>query len=84
MGHVLSARLYARAQAAMMETEPRRRIAVRRVLLGLLAALPLTGCAGFFQNVYDEQAEAECEAIIDVDARRACLNALAEEQLARD
>ncbi|MCR9128832.1 MAG: hypothetical protein NXI12_04865 [Alphaproteobacteria bacterium] len=57
---------------------------MRRFLLGLLAALPLAGCAGFFQNVYDEQAEAECEEIVDVDARRACLNALADEQLARD
>jgi hypothetical protein len=57
---------------------------MRRVLLVSLAAFPLTGCAGFFQNVYDEQAEAECEEIVDVDARRACLGALADEQLERD
>jgi uncharacterized protein YceK len=57
---------------------------MRQILLGLVCLLPLSGCTTFFQNVYDEQAEAECEDIIDVDARRACLNALAEEQLARD
>ena len=53
---------------------------MRGVLLALIAALPLTGCAGFVQNVYDAQAEAECEEIIDVDARRACLNAVAEKR----
>lgn len=60
------------------------RIVVRQIVFALACTMPLSGCAGFFQNVYDEQAEAECEEIVDVDARRACLNTLAEEQLARD
>lgn len=64
----------------MMEAKQSQRFAVRGVLLALIAALPLTGCAGFVQNVYDAQAEAECEEIIDVDARRACLNAVAEKR----
>lgn len=57
---------------------------MRRLLLTLLAALPLAGCAGFLQGVYDERAEDECEQIINVDERRACLNAAADEQLTRD
>lgn len=56
---------------------------MRRVL-ALLAVLPLAGCASFWQGAYDERAEQECEQIIDVDDRRACLAALEDERLARD
>jgi len=57
---------------------------MRAALIFILAALPLAGCAGFAQDVYDEQAEAECHEILNVEARRACLNELADRQLRRD
>lgn len=57
---------------------------MRALLIGLMAVLPLAGCAGLAQNVYDERAERECEQIIDVDQRRACLNALEDERRGRD
>lgn len=57
---------------------------MRRALVLLLALPPLAGCASFAQDVYDEQAEAECHEILNVEARRACLDELADEQLRRD
>ena len=57
---------------------------MRLALVLILAALPLAGCASFVQDAYDEQAEAECHEILHVEARRACLNELADTQLRRD
>lgn len=57
---------------------------MRLALVLILAALPLTGCASFGQDLYDEQAEAECHEILHVEARRACLNELADAQARRD
>lgn len=57
---------------------------MRAVLVLILAALPLAGCAGFAQNVYDEQAEQECYEIMNTEAQRACLNELADERSNRD
>jgi hypothetical protein len=57
---------------------------MRAAVMILVMAWPLAGCAGFAQGLYDERAEQECEQIVDIDARRACLSALADEQLTRD
>ncbi len=57
---------------------------MRLALVVILVALPLAGCASFGQDLYDEQAEAECHEILNVEARRACLNELADAQLRRD
>lgn len=51
---------------------------MRLLLLGVLAALALGGCASTLQGVYDEQARTECEQISDASARSACFDRVAQ------
>ena len=49
---------------------------MRILVIAVLCALPAAGCASFMQGVYDERAEEECEQIVNIDDRRACLAAV--------
>jgi hypothetical protein len=57
---------------------------MRRVLLALIAAAVLGGCASFFEDAYDDQARAQCDADTRASERGACYDRIEEHRRERD
>lgn len=56
---------------------------MRRLLMSLLAAMVLSGCAGILQNIYDEQARSECDQISKTSDRSSCYDRVAQNRRER-
>jgi hypothetical protein len=56
---------------------------MRRVLLSLVAAAVLSGCASTLQNVYDKQALSECDQIGAPSDRSSCYDRVAQNRRER-
>lgn len=57
---------------------------MRRMVLALVSAVLLAGCASILEDAYDDHAAGECAEITDPNARRACLDDVDEHRRSRD